>query len=57
MSKPKSTQGGANNPARPPRKLRKRRTQTIAEKGTAQVPVLYRWEELLDSYLFRPSET
>ncbi len=54
MPKQKSTQGGANNSARPPRK---RRTQTIAEKGTAQAPVLYCWEELLDSYLFRPSET
>ena len=53
----KSTQGGANNTARPPRKLRKRRTQTIAEKGTEQAPVLYRWEMLLDSYIFRPSET
>ena len=57
MPPKKSTQGGANNPARPPRKLRKRRTQTIAEKGTMQAPVLYRWEMLLDSYIFCPSET
>ena len=33
-------------------KPRKRRTQTLAEKGTVEHPVLYRWAQMLDSYTF-----
>ena len=34
---------------------RKRRTQTLAEKG--QLAALYPWQELLDSYVFMPHES
>lgn len=33
---------------------RKRRTQTMAEKGT-EPATLYHWQELLDSYVFAPA--
>ena len=33
-------------------KPRKRRTQTLAEKG--QLATLYPWQELLDSYIYAP---
>ena len=36
-------------------KPRKRRTQTLAEKG--EEVMQYCWEELLDTYTFKPSET
>lgn len=38
-----------------PGKPRKRRFQTVAEKGTEIQ--LYKWQELLDSYVFAPDET
>ena len=37
------------------KKARKRRTQTLAEKG--QLAALYPWQEVLDSYVFMPHES
>ena len=37
------------------KKSRKRRTQTLAEKGEAVEQ--YKWEELLATYTFEPSDT
>jgi hypothetical protein len=34
---------------------RKRRTQTLAEKG--QLAALYPWQEVLDSYVFMPDDS
>ena len=39
------------------KKPRKRRTQTLAEKGTEEAPAQYRWEEFLGNYTFKPSGT
>jgi len=35
-------------------KARKRRVQTLAEKG--QLAALYPWQEVLDSYVFMPDD-
>ena len=36
------------------KKPRKRRTQTIADKGTDTAPVLFRWTTMLGTYSFFP---